>query len=141
MRRARVPRCAGTEMWYTTVYNMAAQSRATSRRGAPAPPASRKADGRQPASATEIVQARVREDIASGKLKPGERLREEALSQRYAVSRTPVREALGRLEVEGLATRHPGKGLVVAAISADEIIELYVLREVLEGAAARLVAE
>jgi DNA-binding GntR family transcriptional regulator len=83
----------------------------------------------------------VREDIASGKLKPGERLREEALSQRYAVSRTPVREALGRLEVEGLATRHPGKGLVVAAISADEIIELYVLREVLEGAAARLVAE
>jgi DNA-binding GntR family transcriptional regulator len=96
---------------------------------------------RQSSSAADIVQARLREDIVAGKLKPGERLREQELSQLYEVSRTPVREALGRLEVEGIAARHAGKGLVVAAISPEQIIELYVLREVLEGAAARLAAE
>ena len=78
--------------------------------------------------------------ILNGSLSPGAILREEDLARRHHVSRTPVREALGRLEAEGLAARHGGAGLLVTEIGTDEIIDLYVLREALEGLAARLAA-
>lgn len=82
----------------------------------------------------------LKKDILSGSLAPGAILREEDLARRHQVSRTPVREALNRLEAEGLAARHAGSGLLVSELGTDEIIDLYVLREALEGLAARLAA-
>jgi DNA-binding GntR family transcriptional regulator len=89
----------------------------------------------------ETVYAALKRDILNGVLPPGSPLREEELGRLHRVSRTPVREALSRLETEGLAARQPRSGLVVSAPTLDEIIELYVFREALEGLAARLAAE
>jgi len=91
-------------------------------------------------SHAETVYDALKKDILSGSLPPGASLREEDLARRHQVSRTPVREALGRLETEGLAARHAGTGLLVSELGTDEIIDLYVLREALEGLAARLAA-
>jgi DNA-binding GntR family transcriptional regulator len=91
-------------------------------------------------SHADTVYAALKKAILSGALPPGAILREEELARRHQVSRTPVREALGRLEMEGLAARHAGSGLLVSEIGPDEIIDLYVLREALEGLAARLAA-
>jgi DNA-binding GntR family transcriptional regulator len=93
------------------------------------------------ASHADTVYTALKEAILSGALGPGAPLREEALGRSHAVSRTPVREALSRLEREGLASRHARSGLVVSTINADEILDLYVLRETLEGLVARLVTE
>jgi DNA-binding GntR family transcriptional regulator len=90
---------------------------------------------------SETVYEALKRDIRSGVLAPGAPLREEELGRSHRVSRTPVREALSRLETEGLAARRPRAGLVVATLTLDEIIDLYVLREALEGLAARLAAE
>lgn len=57
------------------------------------------------------------------------------------VSRTPVREALGRLATKGLAVPTGGRGLVVRELDLDEVVELYALREILEGAAARMASQ
>jgi DNA-binding GntR family transcriptional regulator len=91
-------------------------------------------------SHADTVYDALKKDILSGALSPGVILREEELARRHHVSRTPVREALSRLEAEGLAARHGGSGLLVSELGTDEIIDLYVLREVLEGLAARLCA-
>jgi DNA-binding GntR family transcriptional regulator len=91
-------------------------------------------------SHAESVYEALKRDILSGALPPGATLREEELARRHEVSRTPVREALGRLESEGLAARHQGTGLLVSELGPDEIIDLYVLREALEGLAARIAA-
>ena len=98
--------------------------------------------GRRPPrrSHAEAVYQDLKHEILSGGLLPGAILREEDLARRHQVSRTPVREALSRLEAEGLAARHAGAGLVVSELGPDEIIDLYVLREALEGLAARLAA-
>ncbi|MBV9579665.1 MAG: GntR family transcriptional regulator [Chloroflexi bacterium] len=90
---------------------------------------------------SEAVYAALKRDILRGALAPGAPLREEELGRSHRVSRTPVREALSRLETEGLAARHPRAGLMVSAPTLEEIIDLYVLREALEGLAARLAAE
>jgi DNA-binding GntR family transcriptional regulator len=92
-------------------------------------------------SHADAVYVAIKHDILSGALGPGATLREEALSRSHAVSRTPVREALSRLEREGLASRRSRRGLVVSELNADEVIDLYVLREALEALVARLVAE
>ena len=89
----------------------------------------------------ERVYASLKHDILQGVLPPGTSLREEELGRSHQVSRTPVREALSRLEIEGLAARRPRAGLVVSTPTLDEIIDLYVVREALEGLAARLAAE
>ncbi len=78
--------------------------------------------------------------IDRGELPPGARLVETELAQRFRVSRTPIREALGRLESQGLAARDQRRGLVVAVLDHDQLGELYDLREILEGFAARLAA-
>jgi DNA-binding GntR family transcriptional regulator len=78
--------------------------------------------------------------IESGSLPPGSRLRETELATRLGISRTPVREALKRLEVQGLVTHQPHHGAVITELGYGEITELYALREVLEGTAARLAA-
>jgi DNA-binding GntR family transcriptional regulator len=89
----------------------------------------------------ERVYTSLKEAILAGRLAPGSSLREEELGRSHQVSRTPVREALSRLEAEGLAARQARAGLVVSTPTLDEIIDLYVLREALEGLAARLAAE
>ena len=75
--------------------------------------------------------------IESGALAPGVRLREAELAERFQISRTPVREALKRLESQGLVVHEAHYGAVVASISDEQIAELYQVREVLEGAAVR----
>jgi len=78
--------------------------------------------------------------IDSGELPPGSRLRESQLAERFGISRTPVREALRRLEAQGLVAHEPHRGVVVAQLDYDQLGELYAVREVLEGTAARLAA-
>lgn len=78
--------------------------------------------------------------LREGLLKPGDRLREEEVARRLAVSRTPVREALGRLLARRLIEPAGGRGLIVRRLELGEALELYALREILEGAAAGLAA-
>jgi DNA-binding GntR family transcriptional regulator len=82
----------------------------------------------------------LRQGILQGELAPGERLRSDALANELKVSRTPVREALRKLEAEGLVARS-GSGLIVREFSEKDLTELFYVREALEGMAARLAAE
>jgi len=79
--------------------------------------------------------------LRAGLYRPGDRLREEEVAQRLKVSRTPVREALGRLMAKGFVEPAGGRGLIVRSLDAAEVLELYAMREILEGAAARLAAQ
>lgn len=81
------------------------------------------------------------DSIASGALEPGTRLREIPLSQHFGVSTTPVREALRRLESEGLVEVSPRRGAVVIALDESAVGDLYDLRLVLESAAVKLAAK
>ncbi|MGE2737328.1 GntR family transcriptional regulator [Mycolicibacterium vaccae] len=86
------------------------------------------------------IHATLRARILDGTLRPGERLREIPLAEEFGVSRTPVREALMRLESDGLA-RRDGRSLVVHAVSTEELIQVYDLRIQLEGEAAAQAAD
>ena len=77
--------------------------------------------------------------IDSGVYRPGDRLVESELADRFGVSRTPVREALQRLETQSLLSRD-GRSLIVASLDHNQLSELYVVRSALEGLAARLAA-
>ncbi|MDF1871234.1 GntR family transcriptional regulator [Vannielia sp.] len=77
--------------------------------------------------------------IDVGLYKPGDRLVESELAERFGVSRTPIREALQRLETQSMLTRD-GRSLIVAALDHNELAELYVVRAELEALAARLAA-
>ena len=77
--------------------------------------------------------------IDSGVYKPGDRLVESELAERFGVSRTPIREALQRLETQSLLERD-GRSLIVASLDHNQMAELYVVRRELEGLAARLAA-
>lgn len=88
----------------------------------------------------EAVFRALREALRSGVYKPGDRLREEEVANRLQVSRTPVREAFGRLVSKGLVAPAQGRGLIVRRLDTSEVVELYVMREILEAAAARLAA-
>jgi len=89
----------------------------------------------------ETVFRALREALRSGTYKPGDRLREEEVAERLKVSRTPVREAFGRLVSKGLVVQGRGRGLIVRRLDQTEVVELYAMREILEGAAARLAAK
>ncbi|UYV38546.1 GntR family transcriptional regulator [Rhodobacteraceae bacterium D3-12] len=78
--------------------------------------------------------------IDLGEFKPGDRLVESDLAERFGVSRTPIREALQRLETQALLTRD-GRSLIVASLDHNQLAELYVVRAELEGLAARLAAK
>ena len=86
------------------------------------------------------VHQRLYELILDGTLPPGSRLKEIELAARFGLSRTPVREALRKLETQGLATHTRNKGMVVAALEPQAVAELYAMREALEGTAAALAA-
>jgi DNA-binding GntR family transcriptional regulator len=79
------------------------------------------------------------EAIDSGGYRPGDRLVESELADRFGMSRTPIREALQRLETQSLLTRD-GRSLIVASLDHNQLAELYVVRGTLEGLAARLAA-
>src|SRR6201991_2930938 len=88
----------------------------------------------------KMPQPRVRdlleEAILEGELKPGERLRAEALAQRFGTSRTPIREALLQLEGQGLVEVEPNRGAVVRSYDRDDVLDLYELRALIEPHAA-----
>jgi DNA-binding GntR family transcriptional regulator len=84
------------------------------------------------------VHDHLRDEIISGSLTPGTELHEVTLAASFGVSRGPIREALGRLATEGLVTIRPRRGAVVRALSSDEFIEAYQVREALEMMAVRL---
>ncbi|WP_304618115.1 GntR family transcriptional regulator [Paracoccus sp. (in: a-proteobacteria)] len=79
-------------------------------------------------------------EIRSGQLLPGSRLRETELAERLGISRTPVREAIRQLEADGLVTHQARQGAAIRNLDYAEVIELYEMRSVLEGTAARLAA-
>lgn len=92
-------------------------------------------------SITSQVTNAIRKAIVSGEYEPGQKLSEVNLSEYYKVSRTPVREALKQLEREGLVDIIPRVGTCVTKPTEKELNELFKVKEVLEGLAARLVAE
>lgn len=79
-------------------------------------------------------------EIRAGGLKPGDRLLEADLATRLGISRTPVREAIRQLEADGLVVHVPRVGAAVRSLDPGEVTELYEMRSVLEGTAARLAA-
>ena len=82
----------------------------------------------------------LRSAILKGHFKPGERLVEKELAQQMDISRTPIREAIRKLELEGLVDYAPRKGVVVVGVSSEDALEIYTICAVLEGLAARLAA-
>ena len=89
---------------------------------------------------SDVVADILRDAILDGVLEPGSWLREAELAQELKVSRTPIRDALRTLAAEGLLTIHANQGAVVASMTSEDIVELYAMRETLEGMAARLAA-
>jgi DNA-binding GntR family transcriptional regulator len=88
----------------------------------------------------EVIFNTLREAIIVGELKPGERLMEVQLAEKMGVSRTPVREAIRKLELEGLVDMVPRKGAHVAELSVKDIIDVLEVRASLDGLASALSA-
>ena len=84
--------------------------------------------------------ARLLSELRRGLLNPGDRLVELDLAERLGVSRTPVREAIRQLEADGIVTHIPRQGATIRTLDYAEVMELYEMRAVLEGTAARLAA-
>ena len=93
------------------------------------------------ASLTQMVYEKLRAAILSGEYHTGESLVETHLAEQLSVSRTPVREALRQLELEELVYSVPHKGMVVRGVSKKDIDDIYTIRFLLEGQAARWAAE
>lgn len=93
---------------------------------------------RRPPTAQEFVLAELRRGIVTGELRPGEQIRQDALAERLGTSRVPLREALKILEGEGQVAYHPHRGYFVAELSADDLSEVYRIRELLEDEAVRV---
>jgi DNA-binding GntR family transcriptional regulator len=81
----------------------------------------------------DVLAAELRGEILRGQIAPGAALRQEALAERFSVSRIPVREALRALERDGLVEVHPNRGAFVVRLTAAEIVENTELRMLLEG--------
>ena len=91
-------------------------------------------------SLSSRVFHKLRESILSGTYAPGEELKEKMIGEELGVSRTPVREALRQLELEGLVNIIPNKGAYVIGISQKDIRDIYEIRSRLEGLCARWAA-
>ncbi len=89
----------------------------------------------------EKILETIREAILKGDLKPGEKVAEPELAERFGISRTPIREAFRQLESEGYLTVVPRKGAIVAALSERDVQEFYAVKSILEGYAAELAAQ
>jgi len=91
-------------------------------------------------SAADYAYDALKRSIFEGNFAPGHRMREVELAEWLGVSRTPLRDALSRLQADGLLTFQFRSGLVVSSLSEQEVFELYQTREALEGIAARFAA-
>lgn len=91
-------------------------------------------------SRSEVAYQQLKKAIQSGQLSPGTRIRETEIAERFEISRTPVRDAMRRLEADGLISYLPRQGAVVSKLDHQETMELYDLREILEGTAAAFAA-
>lgn len=109
----------------------------------PAPDSEQAADGLEPVSSTrsDEVFAAVRTAIVKGDIAPGSKINEPQLSRQYGVSRGPLREAIRRLEGCKLVEIKPNSGARVVSLTTDQLLELYQIRESLEGLSCRLAAE
>ncbi len=92
----------------------------------------------RPQTVADRIADILREAIAKGSLKTGTPLRQDELATRFGFSRMPIRDALRRLEAEGIVSIHPTRGAFVAQMDAAEISEIYAVRELLEAEALRL---
>jgi DNA-binding GntR family transcriptional regulator len=106
------------------------------RKFAPATP-----DALRNVSRSEFVFASLRDAIWEGRFAPGERIAEEEIAKSLGVSRTPVRDALRRLQERGMLVVGASRSLIVAELSTPQVLELYAMREILEGSAARFAAQ
>ena len=93
----------------------------------------------EPRAAQRDAYGLILDAIDAGIYRPGDRLVESELAERFGVSRTPIREALQRLETQSMLVRD-GRSLIVASLDHNQLAELYVVRTELEGLAARLAA-
>ena len=89
-------------------------------------------------SLTSLAYERLRDDILRGRLAPSERLRIQALSERYQIGATAIREALSRLTTDGLVEAEDQRGFTVAPVSREELLDLTETRIQIEGAALRM---
>ncbi|TCT18970.1 GntR family transcriptional regulator [Thiobaca trueperi] len=93
------------------------------------------------ATIADRIFDRLRQAIVEGEIPPGSKISEPVLAARYGISRGPLREAMRRLESTNLVDRKPNVGARVITLSSDQLLEIYVIREALEGMAARLAAQ
>lgn len=84
------------------------------------------------------VERLIRAAIASGEIRPGERLLQVELAKKMGISSTPIREALRRLEAQGILMHEPNKGVRVAETKPEDALEIYLIRGALEGLATEL---
>ncbi len=98
-------------------------------------------DSTDKSSLRERVFQTIRQSILEGKYKPGDTLRESAIANELKVSRTPVREAIRQLQLEGLVRSIPNKETVVCGITEEDVHDIFLVRDKLEGVAGRLAAE
>lgn len=91
-------------------------------------------------SLVDLVTDQIRQAIREGKYQPGDKVLEADVARLFGVSRTPVREALRRLEADGQLKSRPQRGVVVAELAQHQVTELYAFRRDLEGIAARYAA-
>jgi DNA-binding GntR family transcriptional regulator len=128
---------------HTTTDKAAARTRLqplrTATQGSPVPAVMR--DALRDGSRTEYVYRYVLQAIRDGRFRQGDRIREEDVATLLGVSRTPVREALRQLQSQGLIEFTAGRGAGIVELSGPQILELYAMREILDGAAARMAAE
>ena len=88
---------------------------------------------RRTSTTPDVIAETLREEILRGSVAPGQALRQEELAERFGVSRLPVRDALLRLEAQGLVHVYPNRGAFVISLSADEVAEIFEMRILLEG--------
>lgn len=103
-------------------------------------PAPKKAAAKTP-SMTDRAHAAIRHDIITCKLPPGLEVSEQEFAHRLAISKTPVREALARLALEGLVETYPRRGYRITPVAVRDINDLFTVRGALEGVATELAAQ
>src|SRR5919201_5149385 len=95
----------------------------------------------QRVSLVDNVTERLRSALLTGDIQPGERIRVTALEKRFGVSHIPIREALRRLEAQGLVVTLPQRAAVAAGVALDDLAGIYDLRRIVEGHVARRAVE
>ena len=101
----------------------------------------RSAPSEHPAGLIEEIAERIHARIVAGDYRPGERLKQDVLAEEFGVSRTPIREALSRLDARGIVRQEMRRSATVSAPSPREVREMYQVRAALEGLAAELAAQ